>query len=139
MPDKKTTDLTVAGTLDLTELVAIVQGGTSVKATLSSILTQAINTQTVSYTLVLSDRNNIVEMNVASANNLTVPPNSLVAFPIGSRVDIAQYGAGQTTVVAGSGVTIRATPGLKLAAQYAGATLYKRATDEWVLLGNLST
>ena len=139
MPDKKTTDLTVAGTLDLTELVAIVQGGTSVKATLSSILTQAINTQTVSYTLVLSDRNNIVEMNVASANNLTVPPNSLVAFPIGSRVDIAQYGAGQTTVVAGSGVTIRATPGLKLAAQYAGATLYKRATDEWVLIGNLST
>lgn len=95
-----------------------------------------INTRTASYTLILSDKNiKIVEMNVASANNLTVPPNSSVAFPIGTRIDVVQYGAGVTTIVAGAGVTIRSAGTLVLDGQYAAATLYKRGTDEWVLIG----
>ena len=96
-----------------------------------------INTQTASYTLVLADAARAVEMNNASALDLTVPPNTDVAFPIGTQIVISQIGAGQVTVVAGSGVTIRTAETLKLAKQYAGATLYKRATDEWVLWGNL--
>ena len=100
--------------------------------------TATINTQTASYTLVLGDADEIIEVNNASANNLTVPPNSSVAFPIGTQIDLVQYGAGQTTVVAGSGVTIRSKgAALKLTGQYSGATLYKRGTDEWVLVGDL--
>lgn len=77
-------------------------------------------------------------MNVASANNLTVPDNATVAFPVGSQVDICQYGAGQTTIVQGAGVTIvSVSSNKKLAARYGTATLYKRATNEWVLTGNL--
>lgn len=99
----------------------------------------AINTQTGSYTLVLSDGMKIVEMNVAGANNLTVPLNSSVAFPIGTLIDVTQIGAGQTTIVATGGVTISSKGGnLKLTGQWSGATLYKRATDTWVLLGDLS-
>ncbi len=102
--------------------------------------TPGINPQTASYTLALADKGKVVEMNVATANNLTVPPNSSVAFPINTRIDIAQYGAGQTTVVAGSGVTIRSEGSkLKLKSRYGGASLYKRGTDEWVLVGNLAT
>jgi hypothetical protein len=98
------------------------------------------NRQTASYTLALTDINDLVEMNVASANNLTVPLNSSIAFPIGTKIDIAQYGAGQTTVVATSGVTIRSAGGaLKLTSQYSGATLVKIATDEWYLFGNITT
>lgn len=97
------------------------------------------NLRTVSYTLVLSDEDKAVEMNVASANNLTVPPNSSVAFPIGTIIEICQIGAGQTTVVAGGGVTIRAPrSAMKLAVQYASASLRKRATDDWVLVGDLT-
>jgi hypothetical protein len=97
------------------------------------------NTQTASYTLVITDGGGLVEMNVATANTLTVPPNSSVAFPIGTSTDVVQYGAGQTTITAGAGVTIRSSGSkLKLTGQYSGATLYKRATDEWVLLGDLS-
>lgn len=109
-------------------------------ATLSVIYStpQTVNTQTASYTLVLADAGKMVEMNVGSANNLTVPTDASVAFPVGTRVDITQYGAGQTTVVASGGVTIRATPGLKMRAQYSGATLVKRATDEWYLYGDIS-
>jgi hypothetical protein len=104
-----------------------------------SAKTATINTQTASYTLVLGDADKIVEMNVSSANNLTVPPNSSVAFATGAKIDLIQYGSGQTTVVAGSGVTIRSKgAALKILGQYSGATLYKRGTDEWVLIGDLS-
>lgn len=76
----------------------------------------------------------MIEMNVGSANTLTVPPNSSVAFPIGSYLEVKQYGGGQTSFVAGSGVTLRATAGiLTIANQYAGARLIKVDTDEWYL------
>jgi len=100
--------------------------------------TLAINAQTASYTAVLADSGELVEMNNASANNFTVPLNSSVAFAVGTQINILQTGAGQTTVVATSGVTINATPGLKLRAQWSSATLIKRATDTWVLVGDLS-
>jgi hypothetical protein len=98
------------------------------------------NRQTASYTLVLSDADKLIEMNVESANNLTVPLNSSVAFATGTQILLAQYGAGQTTIVATSGVTIRSNGGkLKLNAQYSGATLIKIATDEWYLFGDIAS
>jgi hypothetical protein len=96
------------------------------------------NAQTASYTLVLADKNKVVEMGVGSANSLTVPLNSSVAFPVGSQINILQTGSGQTTIVATGGVTINATPGLKMRAQWSYATLIKRATDTWVLVGDIS-
>lgn len=99
----------------------------------------AINTYTGNATAVLGDAGAVVEMNVAGANTYTVPPNSSVAFPIKTRIDLFQLGAGQVTVTAGAGVTIRSKGGnLKLSAQYCGATLYKRGTNEWVIIGDLS-
>ena len=98
------------------------------------------NRQTASYTLVIGDAAKLVEMNVASANNLTVPPNSSVAFATGTQILIAQYGAGQTTVVAGSGVTVRSSGGkLKLSGQYSGGTLLKIGTNEWYLFGDITS
>jgi len=97
------------------------------------------NRQTASYTLVLSDADKLVEMNVGSANNLTVPLNSSVAFSTGTQILLAQYGSGQTTVVATSGVTIRSNGAkLKLNAQYSGATLVKIAENEWYLFGDIA-
>lgn len=97
------------------------------------------NRQTTSYTLALGDANKIVEMNVATANNLTVPLNSSVAFPIGTQLNVSQYGAGQTTIVATGGVTIRSASGnLKIASQYVAVSLVKIAADEWYCFGNLS-
>jgi hypothetical protein len=95
------------------------------------------NAQTASYTLVLSDADKMVEMNVASANDLTVPLDSSVAYPVGTQINILQTGAGQTTIVATGGVTIDGTPGLKLRTQWSSATLIKRATDTWVAIGDL--
>jgi hypothetical protein len=121
----------------------ITGGGTSGTVTVAfdySVGNQAVeNTQTDSYTLVLTDAGKMITMDKGTANNLTVPPNSSVAFPINSRIDIIQYGAGQTTIVAGSGVTIRSSGSkLKITGQYSGASLWKKGTNEWVLIGDIA-
>jgi len=97
-----------------------------------------LNQQTTSYTLVLTDKNKMVEISNASATTLTVPSNANVAFPVGSTLTILQTGSGQTTLTPQSGVTINATPGLKLRTQWSSATIIKRATDTWVALGDLA-
>lgn len=102
-----------------------------------SPLNISINAQAASYTLVLADNGKMVEMSVASANNLTVPTNASVAFPIGTQITVVQTGAGQTTIVAASGATVNGTPGLKLRAQWSTATLIKRGTDTWLATGDL--
>lgn len=102
-----------------------------------SVPLPTINQQTGSYTLVAADANKIVEMAVAGANNLTVPANSTVAFPIGTQITVIQTAGGQTTIVAAGGVTVNATPGLKIAAQWGAVTLIKRGTDTWLAVGNL--
>jgi hypothetical protein len=97
------------------------------------------NRRTASYTLVRGDAGKIVEMNVGSANNLTVPANADVAYPIGTEIQVLQYGAGQTTIVAAGGVTLRSKSGqLKIANQYTGVTCVKVGSDEWYVIGNLS-
>jgi hypothetical protein len=79
----------------------------------------------------------LVEMNVASANNLTVPAS---VFTAGTQILLAQYGAGQTTIVAGSGMTIRSNGGkLKLSAQYSGATLVFISATEAYLFGDIAS
>jgi hypothetical protein len=95
--------------------------------------------KTASYTLVLGDKDKVIEMNVGSANTLTIPTNASVAFTIGTEITIMQYGAGQTTIAQPGGVTIRSKGGyLKIADQYTGVTLVKVGTDEWYLIGNLA-
>jgi hypothetical protein len=95
------------------------------------------NAQAASYTLVLADKDKLVEISNGSANTLTVPLNSSVAFPIGTQITILQTGTGATTLTATGGVTINATPGLILRAQWSSATLIKRAENTWVALGDL--
>lgn len=119
--------------------LAFDSSGNILSAAVPSSSTVTFNRQTSSYTLALSDAGKMVEMNVGTANNLTVPLNSSIAFPIGTQIDVTQYGAGQTTFVATAGVTIRSNNGwLKMNAQYGAATLVKVGTDEWYLFGNIN-
>lgn len=111
---------------------------TSIAVTLNVVYHIQTNITAGAYTLALSDDGKIVEMNNSSGTTLTVPLNSSVAFPVGTQITILQTGTGQTTV-AGAGVTIDGTPGLKLRTRWSAATLIKRALpDTWVLVGDLS-
>ena len=99
----------------------------------------AINAQTgASYTAVLTDDGKLVTVSNASANTFTIPPNSSVAFGIGTQINIAQLGAGTVTITAGAGVTLNSAGAkLKTDAQYAVATCVKTDTNTWFVVGNL--
>jgi hypothetical protein len=98
----------------------------------------SVTLTTNNYTLVIGDKDKLIEVNNTVATTLTVPLNSSVAYPIGSQITILQTGAGQVTITPTGGVTVNATPGLKLRTQWSSATLIKRATDTWVAVGDLS-
>ena len=95
--------------------------------------------KTDSYTLSsLTERDDLIEMGKATAQTLTIPLNATVAFPVGTSLDILQTGAGQVTIAGAAGVTVNATPGLKLRTQWSSATLFKRAENTWVVYGDLT-
>ena len=99
----------------------------------------AVNAQTgTSYTFVIGDAFKTVTSSNASAQTITIPPNSSVAFAVGDRIDVVMLGAGTTTVTGGSGVTVNgvSTGSGAIAAQFAAVSCLKLATDTWVLMGN---
>tara|TARA_R110000796_G_scaffold132491_3_gene247953 strand:+ start:5619 stop:6536 length:918 start_codon:yes stop_codon:yes gene_type:complete len=97
-----------------------------------------ISETTTARTFALTDANDYIRGNNAATQTFTVPPNSSVAFPVGTQIDVLQLGAGQVVFAAGAGVTINKAEGLKISAQYKAATLKKVATDEWDLIGALA-
>jgi 3D (Asp-Asp-Asp) domain-containing protein len=113
--------------------------GLMVPRALLSTDVPGITTESVSgtaYTFVLADAGKLKETTNVATATLTVPPNSSVAFPVGTQVALRQYGSGQLVVAAGAGVTIRSyLAQLKSVGQYAELMLTKRATDEWLLAG----
>lgn len=104
-----------------------------------TVTTVPENAQTgTSYTLVLGDAGKMVTLSNTAAITLSIPTNATVAFPNGTRIDILQYNTGQVTV-GGSGVTILSSGSkLKLAGRYSGATLWKKTTNTWLLIGDLT-
>lgn len=97
-----------------------------------------VNAQTgASYTLALADDGALVTLNNASPNTLTVPTNASVVIPVGSVINFAQIGAGVTTIVGASGVTINGVSAGSAAVnkRYAAGSLVKIATNEWLLSG----
>lgn len=114
------------------------EDGATVRGKINKLF-YAVNQQTDSYTLVLTDAFKTVEINKASAVNLTVPLNSSVAFEIGTIIYLKRTGAGQMTVVATGGVTVTGSavvltdPGLNVV-----MALIKTATDTWDLQNGAS-
>ena len=129
----------IAASVTLTTPNIGVATGTSLTTTGALIGHIATNAQVgTTYSLVLADDGKVVEVSNASPITVTVPLNSSIAFPVGTQILVLQTGAGQITLAGAVGVTVNATPGLKLRAQWSSATLIKRATDTWVAVGDLS-
>jgi hypothetical protein len=80
----------------------------------------------------------LVEVSNSSATTVTIPTDSTFNFPIGTSIDILQTNTGQVTIAGAGGVTVNATPGLKLRTQWSSATLFKRAANTWLVFGDLT-
>jgi len=91
---------------------------------------QSVTTRNGSGTLVIGEAYAIVEVNSASAVTITIPPNSSVAFVVGTVIEIVQIGAGTVTAAAGAGVTLNGTAATS--GQWKSVFLRKRATDTWI-------
>lgn len=98
-----------------------------------------INNQSASYTAAAVDQNGWVRFTGAGAQVLTIPPNSSVAFPVGTEISFSQAGAGGVTIAAGAGVTINSRGGLvSLAGQYGVGAVKQVAANLWTLTGDLA-
>jgi hypothetical protein len=98
------------------------------------------NAQTgTTYTLVISDLNDLVTLNNASAITLTVPPSVFAANDV---INIQQIGVGQVTFAGGAGVTITstgATPAApKLRTRYSASSVICTASNTFTIIGDLS-
>ena len=104
----------------------------------------AFDAQTgTTYTTVLNDNGQVVTMNNASSNTLSIPTNASVAYPVGTQINVLQIGAGQTTIqaVTSGTTTILSTAATaaapKIRARYGMATCIKAATDTWYVVGDI--
>ena len=86
------------------------------------------------YTLVLDDLDYLYECTNAATQTITVPTNANEAFPVGSKILFAQYGAGVITLLGDGGVTVNG--GLRTSAQWATGIIEKTATDTWLATMN---
>lgn len=90
-----------------------------------------------SYTLVAGDDGLYLRTTSASAVAITVPPRSTVQFADGAVIHLRNAGAGQITVVEGTGVTVNTAATLKARVQHSSIMLVHIEDDEWDILGDL--
>ena len=129
---KRTADGGVKGTdaTENNELTSLQQMNAALLVNKQRLVSRTI---TASATLAIGDANSMVFVNHSSLTAqvvVTVPPNSSVAYPIGTTIDIVSIGAGGSKITPGAGVTVsgdtNAMPG------YGRVQLIKTATDTWV-------
>jgi hypothetical protein len=146
MPSKTIGDLPARDPLDGSELLPLEQGGNSRHASVNDLVGDkeplgrlpSQNTLLGDYTLALADAGGLIEANSASLVTLTIPANADVAFPLKTVLQLHRYGSGDFAIAPAAGVSLISVSGnRKISAQYATATLYKRALNEWVLSGGL--
>lgn len=91
--------------------------------------------QSGSYTLALTDRGKSID----TTAGVTVPPNSTVAFGVGSTITVTNTSGSAITVTQGAGVTLRqagtANTGNRSLAGYGVCVMRKTATDTWIISG----
>ena len=138
-----------AETLAGTTLKSTVTGSSLVSFGTSPVLNSpriymGINGQSiVSVTPVLADADKLVTMTFATANTFLIPTDAAVAYPVGTRLNVAQFGAGTTTIQAVTpGTTAIVSAGTTVAApylrnQYSSATCIKIAANSWFVLGDI--
>ena len=106
--------------------------------------TVAINAQTgTSYTTVLADGNNtLVTLSNTGAIAVTIPPNSSVAYPVGTVLNFSSLNTGLATISGGSGVTVVSTGATAaspiIRAQYSSATAIQTSANNWLIAGDIS-
>lgn len=91
--------------------------------------------EAVALTLTQAHRNKIIEAPAALV--ITLPAEGTESIEVGSLYTVSNIGAGVVTITAASGVYLNSdlAGSVTVPDQWAGVTLYKRATNAWVVQG----
>ena len=94
--------------------------------------------KTNAFTLSLNEADAVVLCTKASAILVTIPPESSVDIPIGTTINFVQLGAGNLVFKEGVGVTLNSKlDSIATGGAYSWAALYKRASNKWILYGDI--
>ena len=95
--------------------------------------------KTDNYTLALADSGVLILMNATTNKTITIPANSSVSFPIGTRIDLMRFGTGNVNVAITTD-TLRSTDNsINLKSQYSVAGLIKVKNTTWILSGDIGS
>jgi hypothetical protein len=99
------------------------------------------NTQNAAYTFAATDSGRSVFHDEVTARVWTIPPNSSVAFPVGTAITLVNNsGAGAVTIAQGMGVMLRqagsTSTGNRTLAANGLATLLKTKPNDWFVSGS---
>lgn len=97
-------------------------------------ITMAVSDKSANYAILAADKNTLIRSTNAA---ITITIDNVLA--VGESVNFVQWGAGQVTFAAGSGVTIGSVDAkLKTNKQYSGATVTCVASGLYSLVGDLA-
>lgn len=100
----------------------------------SAIITTGVSDKSANYSILAGDKNTYIR---STGSAITITIGNVLA--VGESVNFIQYGAGQVTFAAGSGVTLSSVDAkLKTNKQYSAATVTCVASGLYVLVGDLA-
>lgn len=117
------------------DIATITSDITALQGDVDDLLDVPSVSKSAAYTLELADRGKSID----TTANVTVPPNSSVAFPVGATVIVTNVGGSAIQIAGGTGVTLRlagtGATGTKTLASWGYALLRKVQTDVWIVVG----
>jgi hypothetical protein len=95
-----------------------------------------VTPKTTSFTFDFTQRGCVVPYNSGSAGTGTIPPNSSVAYDVGTVLQFGQMGVGAASFVAGAGVTFLTPHSLTTFGQGSIITAWQQAANIWWISGD---
>ena len=92
---------------------------------------RATDTKTGSHQLALEDSGKVLEFTNTALATVTVPNNSVVAFPVGTIIYICFVGSATLTLAPATGVTLSREGGFGVNEEI---YIRKRATNTWIVV-----
>ena len=94
-----------------------------------------VSVTATAYTFQLSDAGDLVQFNNTATITVTVPNDSNIFFPVGTRIDVVQRNSGAVFFVGGNGVTVNTPDVNYLNVTNVSGTLIKTSSNEWLFTG----